>query len=78
MMHKLVAILGAIVLSSVAFADMKTLDADGSGTISQEEAQANPAVAEQFTVLDANGDGQVDEAEFAAFEAPAAEGEAAE
>ena len=63
----------------MAFAgSVEALDTDNDGTVDQEEAKADPAVAEQFTAIDANGDGVIDAAEFAAFQAPAAEGEAAE
>lgn len=46
----------------------KALDANGDGVISPEEATANPNVAAQFDQLDANGDSQLDQGEFARFE----------
>ena len=55
--------------SASASEAMKAADADGSGTISQEEAAAVPGLPEKFGEVDANSDGQIDEAEFAEFEA---------
>jgi hypothetical protein len=43
------------------------LDADKDGAVSKQEASAQPALVEQWKELDANVDGQLDEAEFAAF-----------
>ncbi len=66
----LMAALFATALTGVAFAeegkkmDFTSVDANGDGAISQEEAQAVPAILEQWTALDANADGKVDEAEF--------------
>ena len=60
-------------LSSVAWAAdaeaYKMADADQDGMISATEAEAVPGLVDQWTVIDANQDGQVDEAEFAQFEA---------
>ncbi|EAR23399.1 EF-hand domain-containing protein [Nitrococcus mobilis] len=44
------------------------LDADQDGRISQQEAAANPALAERFKRLDQNGNEQLDQGEFAQFE----------
>ncbi len=49
-----------------AFADV---DADGNGAISQEEAATAPVVQEQWSALDVNADGQIDETEFASLKA---------
>ena len=49
--------------------EYKALDADQSGTISADEAQAHSALSEKFSEVDANQDGEVDMAEFAQFEA---------
>lgn len=50
-------------------AGAQTLDQDGDGTISKQEAQADPKLAENFDSLDQNGDEVLDSAEFAQFEA---------
>ena len=76
MMQKFLATLFVALLSAAAFAGgMEALDADGSGTISQEEAQADPMLVEKWGEIDVNQDGQVDSAEFAQFEATAAPAE---
>lgn len=71
MMRIFVAVAFAFAFSGSVLANeaMKAADADESGTISQEEAAAVPGLTEKFGEVDANGDGQVDEAEFAEFEA---------
>ena len=43
-------------------------DKDKNGTISQQEASIRTDFVEQWKSLDTNGDGQVDLAEFSAFE----------
>ncbi|MGD8709874.1 MAG: hypothetical protein PVF40_05745 [Ectothiorhodospiraceae bacterium] len=53
---------------AAGMADMSSLDANGDGMISAEEAQANADLSSQFDSLDSNGDGQLEEAEFAQFE----------
>jgi hypothetical protein len=62
----------ALLVSSVAVAGDQTLykdlDADQDGQLSQEEAAALPALNDQWTVLDANADGMLDQAEFAKME----------
>lgn len=42
------------------------LDANQDGNIAQQEAEAHPTVAENFTRADANGDGALSREEFAA------------
>lgn len=44
------------------------LDVDQDGHISQQEATANPVLAERFKRLDQNGNEQLDQAEFSRFE----------
>ena len=62
----------ALLVSSVAVAGDQTLykdlDVDQDGKINPEEAAALPALNEQWTVLDANADGMLDQAEFAKME----------
>lgn len=47
---------------------MQQLDANHDGSISPTEAQSNPALSGQFLLLDINGDGALEPAEFARFE----------
>ena len=49
--------------------EYKALDADQSGTISAEEAAGHSGLIESFTEVDTNQDGEIDQAEFAQFEA---------
>ncbi|MCO6442355.1 MAG: hypothetical protein J5I81_15055 [Nitrococcus mobilis] len=44
------------------------LDVDQDGRISQQEAAANPTLAERFERLDQNGNEQLDHGEFSRFE----------
>lgn len=56
--------------SQVAIADeeaFKQLDVDQSGTISAEEAVAVEGLQETMAEYDANGDRELDSAEFATF-----------
>lgn len=46
-------------------------DKDADKALSANEAKAIPALSERFAQVDANGDGKVSEAEFAASMAPA-------
>ncbi len=46
----------------------QTLDQDGNGTISAQEAESDPALADAWDKADSNQDGVVDRAEFSAFE----------
>jgi hypothetical protein len=50
------------------------LDTDGNGVLSKEEAAADPVLMESWATADANQDGQLEMAEFSAFEMKAAEG----
>lgn len=62
----------ALLVSSVAVAGDQTLykdlDADQDGKINPEEAAALPALSDQWTALDTNADGMLDQAEFAKME----------
>ncbi|MEM0515734.1 calmodulin [Pseudoalteromonas sp. YIC-827] len=58
----------ALVSSSAAFAlavDFATVDTDGSGAISMEEASKHPELISQFKDLDTNVDGELSQEEFA-------------
>ena len=44
--------------------DFDTLDADGNGAISVEEASVDAKIAEQFTTLDVDGNGELSKEEF--------------
>ncbi|BAZ93137.1 uncharacterized protein FOKN1_0735 [Thiohalobacter thiocyanaticus] len=46
----------------------KQLDANQDGYISAEEAQASQALSSQWQSVDQDGNNQVDESEFSAFE----------
>jgi len=49
-------------------ADFNTLDADQDGHISLKEAEGHRSLTEQWQKLDANGNDQIEPAEFSAFE----------
>ena len=49
------------------------LDANGDGTLSMEEASADPVLRDSWTNADANQDGMIERAEFSAFEMKAGE-----
>lgn len=44
------------------------LDVDGDGTLSMEEASADPILKDSWANADANQDGKLERAEFSAFE----------
>ncbi len=48
--------------------DFNTLDKDGNGLISQQEATQDMALSDKFKEADKDGNGQLDNAEFSAFE----------
>ena len=50
-------------------ANLSSLDKNGDGKLSQQEAAANKKLSQQFSKLDANHDGMLDTGEFARFEA---------
>lgn len=56
--------LGGMQLEEVEFG---ALDEDGTGFITQEEAENLPLLAENFERYDTSGDGRLDESEFAVF-----------
>lgn len=49
-------------------ATFESLDKNGDGYISSEEAAGRPDMAESWTMIDQNSDGQVTITEFSAFE----------
>lgn len=66
-MKRMTSTLALITLaaSSAAFAaDFSTLDADGNGAISVQEASVDAALMEQFDKLDTDGNGELSKAEF--------------
>lgn len=58
--------LGMSALATAAFADMSSVDTNADGMVSMEEAQAAypDLTAEQFSEIDANGDGAIDDSEM--------------
>jgi hypothetical protein len=50
-------------------APLQSLDTDRDGSISMQEAARNPGLSAQFLTLDKNGNGALEPAEFARFEA---------
>ncbi len=66
-MTKFIALaLGMGALATTAFADMSTMDANEDGLLTMDEVQAAyPEVtADQFSQIDINGDGAIDDAEL--------------
>lgn len=45
------------------------LDADGDGYLTKQESESRSGLVESWEQNDANGDSQIDQAEFSAFEA---------
>jgi Ca2+-binding EF-hand superfamily protein len=76
-MKRSLTLIAAALLSSAALAQnapaesgspFDALDADKSGSLNQQEAQAHPVVAQNFASADANTDGAITRSEFdAAF-----------
>ncbi|MDN4502384.1 hypothetical protein QX776_08215 [Alteromonadaceae bacterium BrNp21-10] len=63
----LLAMLTLATVTSAMASEAKTfaeLDVDQNGYISLQEASADPVIAGKFPGLDADGDGQLSEAEF--------------
>ena len=56
-----------------AMSGFKALDTDSNGVISTEEAATHEELSANWTSLDVNLDGQLDEAEFSAMETPKSE-----
>lgn len=77
-MNKLLtALLAGLFFSGVSIAaeapSFETLDQDGDGSISAQEAESSPELMEAWNDVDANEDGMLDRAEFSAFETMATE-----
>lgn len=81
----------ATIISSALFAGMvtmssyateagkfETMDTNADGIISAEEAQTDVVLVEIWSTVDANQDGQLDAAEFSAFEVTTTEAPAAD
>jgi hypothetical protein len=74
MMKKhILAALALIMVSGFAWAgagktSFQDLDKNSDGQISLDEAKKSPEVSKQFGQADANKDGKLDQAEFAALE----------
>lgn len=74
-MKKIVAVFFALFVVSAANvwaqedveAQFKALDADGSGTLSMEEAEADADLEAVFAELDTDGNGELSFEEFSAF-----------
>jgi Ca2+-binding EF-hand superfamily protein len=74
MKKHLLTVLTLTMASGIAWAgsdkiSFQELDTNGDGVISRDEAKKAPAVKAKFDQVDANRDGQLDMAEFAALEA---------
>lgn len=69
-MHKIVYTMMAVALSSTAWAgsNFQTLDTNQDGYISPSEAADDAELSSQWSRIDANNDGRVDQAEFSALE----------
>ena len=67
MKTKTIVSIVTILLCGTAFADesmeidFETVDANGDGVISQEEAQVVPGLPERWVIVDSNEDGVLDE-----------------
>jgi EF hand len=64
---------GALLVSIAAVAadypaTFESLDKDGNGYISSQEAAARPELAKNWSTIDKNSDNQLDITEFSAFE----------
>lgn len=70
-MKKILAVLAlsAMTFAGAQAAEMSAVDTDANGSVSMEEAKAAmPEMTdEQFTAADADGDGSLNEEEFAAI-----------
>lgn len=72
MLNKITLIVLVALFSSVSIAADKgiyqDLDVNNDGSVSREEGSTLPVLIEKWEELDANADGNLDEAEFAKFE----------
>jgi hypothetical protein len=70
----MLGLFGSLVLSTAAFAgegatmDFGTLDVNQDGALSAEEAVADPELSKNWSDIDKDENGVIDEAEFSAFE----------
>ncbi len=68
------SLFGSLVLSTAAFAgegatmDFGTLDVNQDGSLSAEEAVADPELSKNWSDIDKDENGLIDQAEFSAFE----------
>lgn len=65
----LVAVAGSAGATSPTKPNCHSVDADGDGVVTREEAQAIPRLAGQFDSADANKDGQLDATEVETYRA---------
>jgi Ca2+-binding EF-hand superfamily protein len=68
------SLFGSLMLSTAVFAgegtvDFSTLDANQDGALSAEEAASDLELSKNWSVIDADENGVIDQAEFSAFEA---------
>ncbi len=72
MLNKITLIVLVTLFSSVSIAAEKglyqELDINNDGSVTKEEGSSLPVLIKKWKELDANADGQLDEAEFAKFE----------
>ena len=70
----LVGLFGSLMLSTALFAgegvgvDFGTLDTNQDGTLSADEAAADLELSKNWSAIDTDENGVIDEAEFSAFE----------
>ncbi len=69
----ILGLFASLALSTAVFAaegtvDFGTLDVNQDGTLSAEEAGANPELSQNWSEIDKDENGVIEEAEFSAFE----------
>lgn len=76
----MIGMFSGLALSAAVFAgsDFATYDTNQDGSISAEEAAADPELSKNWSSIDADENGMVDAAEFSAFEGGAGSGESTE
>jgi hypothetical protein len=63
-------LVGSLMISTAVFAaDFGALDANQDGSLSAEEAASDPDLSGNWSVIDSDENGVIDQAEFSAFEA---------